>query len=89
MRKLTLIVLLAALLLAFGVVPAFAIVDPLTPADECRGSGGVGVQAITNGAIGGIENDPDGHAPVNAPVPNNNPGNANVAGTGDPPSNCD
>ena len=37
MRKLTLIVLLAILLLAMTVFPAFAIMDPVVPADDCSG----------------------------------------------------
>ena len=74
---------------AMTVFPAFAIVDPLVPADECRGSKGVGGAAVGNGAIGGGGNDPDGVAPVNAPVPNNNPGKANVANdSSGAPANC-
>ena len=74
MRKLTLIVLLAALMLAIVVVPAFAIVDPITPADECRGRGGVGSEAIP--ALTG-----DADPITGFPVPNNNPGSADVSGS--------
>ena len=80
MRKLTLALLLLALLLAFVVVPAFAIVDKITPADDCRGAGGVGSQAagslLATGQISGF------------PVPNNNPGNANVTENAPPPDAC-
>ena len=78
MRKLTLALLLGALILVMTVVPAFAIVHAIVPADECAGGAGGGGAAVGSGAIGGGGNNPDGRAPVNAPVPNNNPGNASV-----------
>ena len=54
------------------VVPAFAIVDPLVPANECKAdSGGVGSDA------GGKQKDPGKIAGF--PVPNNNPGSENHA----------
>ena len=74
---------LAIVLLAFAVVPAFAIVDDITPADECRGSGGVGGAAA--GALKGTGQITDPFFPV----PNNNPGSADV--TGNPngvPASC-
>ena len=65
----------AALLVALalplfgGVGTAQAIVDPVTPSDECSDGNGGGGQAVGAGAIGGPGNEPDGRAPVNAPVP--------------------
>ena len=51
MRKLTLALLLTALILAFAVVPAFAIVDPVTPVG-CEGSE-VPAKANSGGNAGG------------------------------------
>ncbi len=51
MRKLTLALLLAALILAFAVVPAFAIVDPVTPVG-CEGSSNPAKGASSGNARG-------------------------------------
>ena len=71
-RALVFVVLLVALMLLLAAPAALAIVDPIAPADECRGTGGVGSQAIPalneTGKIVGF------------PVPNNTPGKAAVTG---------
>lgn len=78
MRKLTLVVLLAVLLLAFAVVPAFAIMDPKVPANECSGNsvgGSAGGKGITT-------NKGEGASGIVAPVHDTN---ENVPGECPPP----
>ena len=82
MKRTMLIVVLVLLIALVAAVPAFAIVDPITPADECRGSGGVGSQAVP--ALLG-----DADPITGFPVPNNNPGSADVSGNPNGvPANC-
>ncbi len=56
MRKLTLALILAALILAFAVVPAFAIMDPVVPAIQCSGHsvGGAAFNKVQNPGGRGI-----------------------------------
>ena len=96
MRKKILAFVFAAALLVALAVPLFggvgtaqAIVHPVTPSNDCSGGEGGGGEAIANGAVGGPGNDPDGVAPVNAPVPANNPGESTGTGVGaDVPDEC-
>ena len=73
MKKLTLALLLATLILAFAVVPAFAIVDPLVPAEDCNGLGSVGGAAfnkVQNPGGRGIPVHPtNGNVPGACPAP--------------------
>ena len=62
MRKLTLALILAALILAFAVVPAFAVVDPRAPI--CTG------EAASEGAAGGAASGGNSTgSPVGPPFP--------------------
>lgn len=81
--------LLVVIAITLFATPAWAIVDPFTPADECNTpSTPVGVQAVQNGGIDppGAENDGvNNPAGVGAPVPANNPGRG--LEIGNPPGN--
>ncbi len=74
MRKLTLALILAALILAFAVVPAFAIMDPNVPADECNGNRTVGGAANHKG----VNN--DGASGKSLPIHGTNPAAENDDG---------
>jgi len=75
MKKLLVGAAAAGMLLAATAGPAFAIVDPFTPADECSGREAVGEQGALNGLNLHVKQ-------VSAPVPSNNPGVGLTPGDG-------
>ena len=87
MKKLLVGAAAGALMLAATAGPAFAVVHPFVPADECSENKGGGGQAIAHGGIDlpGAENDKlNNPAGVGAPVPLNNPGNGSPTGASVP-----
>ena len=84
-KALVFVVLLVALMLLLVAPAALAIVDEITPADECSAMGevvipGSGVGSAAADALIATGNLTEGPFRVFFPVPNHAPGNANVTG---------
>lgn len=80
MKKLIVAVLLVVILTLAMSVPAFAIVHPVTPSDDCSGGRGGGTAAGPSGA-GAIG--PGGTSGVGAPVPGSTGVGSDVPGACD------